>query len=114
VVVRFEDHYRLTLGAAHVGVSASDLGSDPIALRLDDGALGVSLLETLSEKCPKPAEACAVWLDGYRGPLVAMPDDDEPGEPKKWPFAVLRVHELIDPQAHLDGKAVHAQIETAP
>src|SRR4051812_5948809 len=69
VVVRFQSSHHLALGEAFIGASEDDAGAGAIALSLDTGAMGLSLLSLLSERCPPPAEACTVWLDGTWGPL---------------------------------------------
>lgn len=105
VVVRFEDQYRLAIGEAFIGAAPGAAGDDAIFLSLDDTGMSVALLDILRDRCPKSADACAVWLEGHWGPLVdvPMPDLDLPGEPeddrKRWPFAVLQVHDLIDAKA---------------
>lgn len=99
VVVSFEDEYRLELGNAFIGASEARLGDDAIALALDTGAMGISLWSLLNERCPKASIACAVWLDGYWGSPIEFdrPDTHKTGE--KWPFAVIRLHGLIDARA---------------
>jgi hypothetical protein len=98
VVVRFEDEHRLALGPAYIGVSEASLGSDRVALALDDTGLKVSLLDQLNQRCTRPATVCALWLEGYWGPLVqAGSSSDPPDGDKTHPFAVLAVGELIDP-----------------
>jgi hypothetical protein len=100
VVVRFEDEHRLALGPAYIGVSEESLGVDRVALALDDTGLKTSLLDHLNQRCAKPATGCALWLEGYWGPLVkAGPSFDPPGGDKTHPFAVLAVGDLIDPTA---------------
>ena len=107
VVVRFEDEHRLGWGAVQVGLSA-DTTAGALHLDLDDGALGNPLLDTLAADCPK-GDACALWMEGYWGALVDMPDFDMPGlpdeGPKRHPFAVLKV---VGPVA--DGDSAAAQV----
>lgn len=114
VVVRFEDRYRLGLGAAHIAASVNDLAPDAIALELDDTAMGIALLDQLRSRCPAGVDACAVWLDGYWGPLVtAMGGGDRGGDGGEalWPFAVLELHGMIDPT---DAASARPQVEAAP
>lgn len=110
VVVRFEDRYRLGLGAAHIAASASDLTPDAIALELDDTAMGIALLDQLRSRCPAGVDACAVWLDGYWGPLVTAMAGGDRGE-ALWPFAVLELHGMIDPS---DAPSARPYVESAP
>ncbi|AFZ25552.1 hypothetical protein Cylst_3402 [Cylindrospermum stagnale PCC 7417] len=101
VVIRFKDSYRLAIGNAFVGTSDTDLDKDAIFLSLDDTSMGISLLSRLRNICPKNSNSCGVWLEGYWGSLLELdlPDHPLPGENKaevsKWPFTVLKVHELI-------------------
>lgn len=110
VVVRFEDEHRLAIGAAHIGGDAAAPGADAIALSLDDTAMSIALLDTVSQRCPKGQASCALWLEGYWGPLMDTPMPEfgasQPGE-RRWPFAVLRVHEAIAPGA----QGLHIQVQ---
>ena len=100
VVIRFADEYRLALGPAFIGASESQLGPDPVALALDDGGMGRSLLDTMRRRCPDDALGCAVWLEGLWGPLVeAGPEAGQARRAGGWPFAVLRALQLVDGQA---------------
>ena len=102
VVVSFEDPHRVTLGSAFVGVSLESSGHD--ALTLDDGALGISLLERLGELCPEKRASCALWLEGYWGPLVeGLPGGNRSGERRT--FAVLKVLTLVSQAMGRDVKA---------
>jgi hypothetical protein len=98
VVVRFADAYRLALGEACVSTSPKDTCDNHLQLQLDDTALGISLLDRVSQHCPKPALSCAIWLEGYFGELL----EDVLPKPKpavasrpttKWPFAVMKVED---------------------
>jgi hypothetical protein len=87
----------LSIGGAFIGVSAASPGADPIALRLDDTALGVSLLDQVRAHCPDAGAGCALWLEGTWGPMIelpalAPPDPDAPAHT----FAVLSVVARID------------------
>ncbi len=90
IVVRFEDEHRLGWGAVTVGTAG-----DALHVQLDDGALGEPLLDRLAADCPREAESCSLWMEGYWGALVEMPELDLPGHepegPKRHPFAVLKV-----------------------
>ncbi len=103
VVAVWEDEYRLSFSDVFVG-TATPAADDAIHLSLDDGGMGVGIIDTLAGAHPDGASV-AVWLEGYWGELVAMPDFgiEEEG-PKAWPFAVLSVG---DP---LSGDESHAQI----
>ena len=99
VVVRFEDEYRLAFGDAVVGVSeaAFDDGQ-ALHVKLDDTGMGVALLTTLKGLCP--GATCAVWLEGHWGPLVRtrLPGLGGGGDGRH-PFAVLRLHGLVEASA---------------
>lgn len=95
VAVTFEDEHRLAVGTAHIGAA----GPDAVALALDDTGLSVALLDTLQQRCPKGEPGCTVWLEGYWGELMdaPMPEFGAPSKDgaKRWPFAVLKVHERV-------------------
>jgi hypothetical protein len=75
--------------------------------------MSVSLLSYLRDRCPKGATGCALWLEGYWGRLVDVPDPLAPQGGARKPFAVLRVREMIDPQAQQAG-TVRAFVEAGP
>ncbi len=113
VVVRFEDEYRLAVGEAFVGARVEAKRPDALRLALEDTGMSVALLTQLGGLCPKPAEACALWLEGYWGRLVDMPSiPDLPGvgPDGRKPFSVLKVHGRIDPPPPV-GAVVHAFVE---
>lgn len=58
-------------------------------IRLDDGALGVSLAERLRQLCPDRAQRCALWLSGRFGTLQNKDED-----PRKT-FSIFIVHERV-------------------
>ncbi len=93
VVAVFEDEYRLALGDAFIGRPGDVSGDTRLRLHLDDGGLGVALLDTVRARCPKEQPSCALWLEGYWGMLVEMPD--WPMKEGTRPFAVLAVGESI-------------------
>jgi hypothetical protein len=100
VVVRFADQARLGLGDVAIAAQEADLTPDSLALDVDDGALGISLLDRLRSSCPPNRQACAVWLEGHWGRLVEVPSPaPASGSVRRWPFAVRRVGELVDPAA---------------
>lgn len=115
VVVRFEDQYRLALSDAFIGTTEADGGAQGILLELDDTGMGIALIDELRGRCPKSTNTCAVWLEGYWGQLaqVTMPESPSAAGTKKHPFAVLRVHGTIDPQAR-HAEPIHAMIEVRP
>lgn len=115
VVVRFEDQYRLALSGAFIGTTEADGGAQAILLGLDDTGMGTALIDQLRDRCPKSTNSCAVWLEGYWGQLVEAPMPESPSTAgiKKHPFAVLRVHGMIDPQAR-QAEPIHAMIEARP
>lgn len=71
IVAFFEDEHRLALRRAVVGVSLED--SNEVALHLDDSGLGISLIDRLRRLCAADATTCAVWVEGYWGPLLEDP-----------------------------------------
>lgn len=110
VAVRFEDEHRLAIGAAHIGTDVGANEADAIELALDDTGLGVALLDTLRQRAPKGQPGLVLWLEGYWGELMDVPLPEfgaaSADGKKRWPFAVLRVHQTVGP----DG-AAHVQVE---
>jgi hypothetical protein len=107
ITVRFQDQYRLGIGAAFIG-TADQPGA--VQLKLDDTGMGVSLLSTLRNLCPKDQDRCVLWLAGYWGKLLDVPDPLAPPGGKKV-FAVLRVGEIVDAA---QGAPLRASVEAAP
>lgn len=66
-------------------------GPDALAVRLDTGALGLTLADQLQDRCA--AWPCRVLLTGRWGPLVGPKRDDAPT------FAIFSVGEVIAPDA---------------
>jgi len=101
VVIHFQDAYRLGIGDSFIGTSDQNRDKNPIFLSLSDAAMGVSLLSTLRDICPKTTNSCAVWLEGYWGALIDfdLPElaalRQDQGENTKSSFSVLKVHDLI-------------------
>ena len=101
VVIHFQDSYRLGIGDSFIGTSDQNRDDNAIFLSLSDSAMGVSLLSTLRDICPKEGNSCAVWLEGYWGSLIDFDLPELSGRRKdrakkiKSPFSVLKVHELI-------------------
>ena len=115
VVIRFADSHRIEIASAFLSTSEKDLPKDPIELALDGTGMSISLLTVLRQRCPQTAVSCAVWLEGYWGKLIqstskgsTLPSDSSSGN-KRWPFAVLQVHELIVPS--LPAASTRAFIE---
>lgn len=71
-----------------------------LAVRLDDSALGIALVDQLGQRCGAKAARCVVWLAG-RSVVGATRT-----------FGVLAVGEAI-PDA-VDGKTLHAATARAP
>lgn len=68
----------LGITQAYIGVDPSTPPSDEsVTLRLDQGALGVSLVEQLPAACAEGP--CAVWLEGTWGALVSPGPGDTTG-----------------------------------
>lgn len=93
VVVSLGEPYPLGLGRACVGISLES--SNEIALTLDDSALGISLLERVRTLCVDNGVSCALWLEGYWGPLLERPPGAIGGA-EQHTFAVLTVLAAID------------------
>jgi len=120
VTITFDDEYRLAIQTAHVG---------GVALKLDDTAMGVAVLDQVKGICPAGTPGCTVWLEGtwgsvlqgasmpglpgpggpggpsLGGPGLAGPSVPSPSGSERHPFAVRKVGGLTD------GAAVSAQIE---
>lgn len=109
VVVRY--NARLGFTAAFVGV-ADDPGAEPITLRLDDSAMGRSLIDILEPHCPPDGNGCAFWLEGYWGPFLDPEPPADPGSPRRWPFSVVRYHGAIAPGS-LRAESTHALLESS-
>lgn len=93
VTVRFGELHRSGLGPAWIGVG--EPGPETIALDLDDGALGIALVERVNRLCPDPAaDRCALWLEGRWGPLVGPAPTPGSSVPRRT-LAVLRVGAAI-------------------
>jgi len=82
------------VGPAWIGMDGSEPLEDSIHVSLDQGALGVGLLERLSPLCDEPPSTCVVWLQGKWGATVSggpsLEGIDLPGPPKE-PFSVREV-----------------------
>jgi len=82
------------VGPAWISMDDSEPGEDAIHVSLDQGALGVGLLERLGPLCKEPPSTCVVWLQGKWGPTVSdgpsLDGIDLPG-PRKEPFSVREV-----------------------
>lgn len=75
-------------------------------IRLDDGALGISLDERLRLLCPERPARCTLWLSGRFGALL----DEDAASLRT--FAVFAVHERIP--ADVDRGSLHASVERRP
>jgi len=95
VVVVFKDEFRMSVSKAFVGISTDDSGDDKLALRLDDGGLGVGLFDQLNSKCDKNAKACVVWLEGHSGPHIDAAMPEPPGTAPGHEFAIRKVGALV-------------------
>ena len=82
-------------------VLARPAGAAPLAVDLDDSALGISLCDRLRSLCPGSGE-CALWLEGYWGSLVELPGTGQ--APRAIPFAVLEVGPLLDAEEREAGR----------
>ncbi|HLO86234.1 MAG TPA: hypothetical protein VK203_14670 [Nostocaceae cyanobacterium] len=102
VVIKFDDSYRLGIDDAFIGTSDADIDQNTIFFKLNDSAMGVSLLARLRYICPKTSDYCAVWLVGYWGSLFdsdafdrSLSRENQQGV-TKWAFDVREVHKLIE------------------
>jgi hypothetical protein len=75
-------------------------------IRLDDGALGVSLDERIRMLCPDKPARCTLWLSGRFGTLLNKDED-----PRRT-FSVFAVHERIP--ADVDRASLRASVERHP
>ena len=99
VVVRFRDAHRLGLDGGHIGVSPAIMPGS-IQVRLDDTAMGISLLDRVRGACPDDKQTeCAVWLEGTWG-----------GGPERT-FRVFRLVGVNPPAPPAGGAAIRALIE---
>jgi hypothetical protein len=74
VVVCFADSGHLGIGEVFIGKSDTDRHDDTIFLDVDDGAMGISFLTRIVDRCPPGQESVCVWLDGYWGTLLGAED----------------------------------------
>ncbi len=85
------------VGPAWIATTAADPAADAIHVTLDQGALGVGLVERLGALCQAPTR-CVVWLQGYWKPTLSGGPDfaalELPG-PKREPFSVRDVVGLV-------------------
>lgn len=121
----FELPFTIWRGGAPLAVTHAELGvqttqSPTRALRLDDTALGVPLIERLAQRCGKSEAVCMVRLSGRFGELLSGP---RPGAPSGGPapdarrnvFSVLAVGEVIDPSDLASAaQATLARVQRAP
>ena len=90
VVIEFSSTHRLSIARAWIGGPGIKPGPDTLRLRLDDGGMGISLVETARGRCRDDALSCALWLEGHWGALVGPVSPSESGEEVPT-FAVLGV-----------------------
>ena len=100
VVVEFSDEHRLGVGKAWLGDHAGNAPEAAVLLKLEDGQMGVALLDHLRKHCP-PGLRCAVVIEGMWGRALsgppALPSAD--AEPKRHPVTVRRFAGLQDAPA---------------
>ncbi len=99
VVIVLSDKLPRSVDRAFIGTSPEDASSshDRVLLELDDGGLSIGLMARLGQICGQEANVCALWLEGYWGPLVIGPPMPPPpgADPNAHAFAVLAIGELI-------------------
>ena len=78
-----------------LGVTGGTLGwgDDALQLKLDDTAMGVGLFDRLPQHCGDEGP-CHVWLEGYWGETVPMPDLGPHSD--SHPFSVRRLVGLVE------------------
>ena len=76
-----------------LGVGGGQLVGGTLSLKLDDGAMSVSLFERLDQTCGREGP-CVVWLEGFWGATVPMPSFGPPDD--RHPFSVRRVVGLVE------------------
>lgn len=108
VCIQFVDISHWAIASAHIGTDIEDLAHGALVLSLDDGGLGQSLLSVLQTLCPPDSDSCALWLEGYWGPLLtpvgkephgikedgSSASDQSKDSELQW-FAVLSIGSLI-------------------
>lgn len=99
VVVQFVDAHRMGISGGFIGLEPAVLPG-AIQLKLDDTAMGVSLLDRVRTACPADDQtSCPVWLDGtWQG-----------GPDRR--FQVLRLVDVIPPPVGSPGAPIRALIE---
>ncbi len=106
VVLLWKGGDRQWIGDAFVAATVDAIAADVPALRLNDAALGISLVDRLRHACPSGQPGCALWLDGY----VGAPADDDPRALHR--FAVVAVGDGVD-VAGGDQLCAYSAIESA-
>ncbi len=84
----------VTIQATPIGIEKSWIGTtDPLHIRVDDSALGVSLLDRVHQHCPDPEAVCTLWMDGHWGGAGGgLWPSAQPGDSKgEYLFSVHRV-----------------------
>ncbi len=90
VVIEYTSPRGISIAGAWIGGPGVKQGPDTIRLRLDDGGMGISLVETARGHCHGDGP-CALWLEGHWGALVSpAPPSGERGDDIP-SFAVLGV-----------------------
>lgn len=89
----------LGLGASWIGTSTADPTADAIRLFLDDSAMGIGVSDHLRTLCGQPPVRCVVWLDGFWGATIPLPNPmlslgDVEGAPSS-PFSVRNVAGVV-------------------
>ncbi len=114
VVVSFDV---MGVDAAVIAPSFDHIEEDSIRLRLDDGAMGISLSDRIHQLC-SDAQPCAVWLEGYWGTTTG---DDLPGPPEigdtddgpaEHPFSVRAVSGLVEPPSSDQALRIELEVPT--
>ena len=92
VVFFFEKDALLRSPSAVIGSPGISSPEGLIPLRILDGRLGISLMERLRADCPEKASSCALWLEGYWGGELPLPEaENDRKKQSSWPFTVVRV-----------------------
>ncbi len=97
----------VTVQATPLGIEKAWIGTtDPLHVRVDDTALGVSLLDRVHQYCPDPAAVCTLWMDGHWGGIGGGLIGQRPGDSKgEYVFSVHHVEGRV-----AEGEAARVRI----
>jgi hypothetical protein len=90
VVIELEEDGLRGIKSAYIGIDVNVLVADQIQLRLQDGALGVSLQERIRQYCPT-GSVCKLWVAGFWGTDMPTTIGNEGDLDAEKPFALRAV-----------------------